>query len=501
MKFLYLVMLVGFLGLYSCGGNNSANSQDNPRPQNNVRTGGGSYQKIAKTPSPDRKISKLDLKIEIENGPPGSYYLMGIVTDRYFVADSTTARNGKLEFTNEEGKRPGVYLVYFPDRTTSFQVLLDADQEFTMKTSMADLVGNMKIKGSIDNELLYQSLVYEKSQTAALQEVSQAFSSNAVGSDIHNEFIEKHYKLAQDKLAFLRTLFKKAPESLFTAFKESGQNPALKYEFNADGTLTASYLNQLRKEYWDNVNFADDRLLFTPVASNKLERFYNKFLPQQPDSINLYSSRLVDQVLDYPEYFKYFANWITLKYEPTKTTLMDAEAVFVHMIQNYFTKERAFWQDSVASYGLQLRAHEMAQSLVGKIGPDVTATGPDGKSYSLMDLKADYIAVYMWNPECEHCQEQSPKLVEFYHEWKNKGFDIYGIVLDTEKQPWLDAIKKYGMTWTNVIDPTNRNIYAKYFVDNTPELYLLNPERKIIGKNLKVYQLSQVIEQDKANRN
>ena len=77
---------------------------------------------------------------------------------------------------------------------------------------------------------------------------------------------------------------------------------------------------------------------------------------------------------------------------------------------------------------------------------------------------------------------------------------MYGIVLDTDDAAWKRAIQSYGMAWTNVHDPTNRSIYAKYFVDNTPELYLLNPERTIIGKNLKVFQLEQVIEQDKANR-
>jgi hypothetical protein len=62
-------------------------------------------------------------------------------------------------------------------------------------------------------------------------------------------------------------------------------------------------------------------------------------------------------------------------------------------------------------------------------------------------------------------------------------------------------MKKYGMEgFTNVNDPTNKAIYATYFVDNTPELYVLNPDRKIIGKNLKVFQIDTVIERDKEER-
>ena len=116
---------------------------------------------------------------------------------------------------------------------------------------------------------------------------------------------------------------------------------------------------------------------------------------------------------------------------------------------------------------------------------------------SIYDMTAPYIIVYMYNPDCEHCQEQTPKLVRFYNEWKNKGVDVYAIAIDTDDQPWKDYIAKTGMTFTNVHDPTNRSIYAKYYVDQTPELYVLNPDRIIIGKNLKVNQVETIINRDK----
>ena len=139
----------------------------------------------------------------------------------------------------------------------------------------------------------------------------------------------------------------------------------------------------------------------------------------------------------------------------------------------------------------------MAASIVGKKGPNVTAKNPQGELKSLYDLKAPYLIVYMYNPDCEHCQEQTPKLVEFYKEWKNKGVDVYAIVLDTDQEKWSQYIAKTGMTFTNVFDPTNKAIYATYYVDQTPELYVLNPDRIIIGKNLKVNQIETIINRDK----
>lgn len=57
--------------------------------------------------------------------------------------------------------------------------------------------------------------------------------------------------------------------------------------------------------------------------------------------------------------------------------------------------------------------------------------------------------------------------------------------------------------WVNVRDPSNVSIYAKYFVDITPEIYILNKDRTIIGKNLKVEQIATIINRDQqkqANR-
>ena len=75
--------------------------------------------------------------------------------------------------------------------------------------------------------------------------------------------------------------------------------------------------------------------------------------------------------------------------------------------------------------------------------------------------------------------------MRLYQKWKGKGVDFYGIAVNTTEEEWKPFLKKYGFTFTNVFDPTNRAIYAKYFVDNTPELYVLDKDRTIIAKNLR----------------
>ena len=460
-----------------------------------------SYQLLSKSPDAGRKLEKPNIRVEIEGLGNGKCYLIGIFTEQFFRADSTMAAGGKVVFKNIEPYKPGFYYLMLPDNRTTVQMLIDADQTFTMKTKMTNLAGEMKVEGSLDNQLLYQTMKFENAQRPKFQNVSTQMRSHAKGTPEYIKLKAEQDQLGKERRDYLRKVFRENPNSLFTAFKEAGQNPDLEQMRKPDGTIdTAGYLYNYRRLFWANVNFDDPRLLYTPVIFNKLKKFINELTPQNPDSIRASSSFLVDQTLDHPEYYKYFANWITLNYEPTKTTLMDSEAVFVHMIQNYFTYERAFWSDSVEVHGLQLRAYEMSSSLVGQVGPDIKSTDPSGNTRSIFEMDANYIIVYMWNPECDHCAEQTPKLVEFYHQWKPKGIDVYGIAINTDDQAWRAAIKKYKMPWVNVYDPTNKTIYATYFVDNTPELYVLNPDRVIIGKNLKVDQIQTILERDMKKR-
>ncbi|MEZ5024554.1 MAG: TlpA disulfide reductase family protein [Chitinophagales bacterium] len=93
--------------------------------------------------------------------------------------------------------------------------------------------------------------------------------------------------------------------------------------------------------------------------------------------------------------------------------------------------------------------------------------------------------------------KESPKMVQFYKEWKNKGVEVFGIGLDTEQATWEKFVKDFGLdVFTNVYDPTNKAIYKKYYVDVTPEIYVLNKDRIIIGKNLDVEQIPEIIKRD-----
>jgi peroxiredoxin len=495
MKQLCLLLAATVL-LYACG-----DRQPEPtKPSTDTTQGSqGTYRSISEFKS---QATKPDIKVQIDGLSGGGYaYLIGTFLGQNFRADSAAVSvNGQLNFKADEPYHPGHYYLLLPNGS-NFQLLIDVNQQFSIRTNLSDLAGALSFEGSIDNDLLYQAIRFEESQRPGFAQISQQLQGLQAGTEAYRAVKDQQNKMLDERKAFLDDLFAKHPNTLFTQFKRAGQNPDVRDAFRPNGTMdTTRYTYLFRTRFWDGVDFNDERLLYTPVVSNKLKRYINELTVQQPDSIVAAAYFLVDQTIGKKEFFKYFANWIVINYDPKESTLMDAQAVFVRMIEKYFTYERAFWADSVEVYGLQLRAYEMSASLVGKKGPDVQAPDPSGKLRSIYEMTAPYIIVYMWNPDCEHCAEQTPKLVANYPNWKKDGIDVYGIAVNTEDDKWKAAIQKYRMPWVNVFDPTNKSIYGKYYVDNTPEVYVLNPDRTIIGKNLQVDQIMIIIDRDRQKR-
>jgi peroxiredoxin len=441
-----------------------------------------------------RQLESPDIRVTLAGASPEGALLIGQFAEQQYKAAQGVVDGNSVVFKQSEPFKPGHYYAYFTDGS-AMQMLIDEDQTFSLSGTRNGPFSGVQVEGSLDNQLLFETLAFEAGMADEFRLVTQGLGQLQAGSPGYVELEADRAALVAKREAFQDERFNKHPNSIYTAFKRAGRNPRLRDIRLTDGTLDeVAQVDGFREDFWNGVNFADIRLLNTPVIFNKLKRYITELTPQNANAIIKSSEMLMEKVLPHPEYFKFIANWITLQYEPGKTTVMDGAAIHVHMVQNYFTKERAFWSDSMTVYGLQQRADQMAYSLVGQQGPDITVPGIDGKPKRLYDLKKPYIAVFMFNPDCEHCIEETPKLVQVYEGLKNE-LDIYAIALDTEADKWKAFVKQYGLDkFTNVYDPTNRSIFKTYYVDNTPELYLLGPDRKIVSKNLKVTQLAQAIQ-------
>ncbi|TVR87269.1 MAG: DUF5106 domain-containing protein [Saprospirales bacterium] len=447
---------------------------------------------------------RVRIEVHVEGfNSGGTANLIGQVGENRYLADTAVIDGqGRFVFEREEPYREGLYTVALPTNRGFHVILSEGQMDVSLSTVNGRLIEDMEVgEGNLENQLLYINLKYERVNRNQIDSINRQMNRLEEGSPEHEAEREIRDRLAAERRAHVAFIDKHYPDKLFTRYKVGGQNPVVRDIMNEDGTPDRrKQAYYFRNEFWDNVDFSDPRLINTPIIINKVRRYMDELVPQNADSINKYASLLMERVLDYPEYYQFFANWITMNFDHRETTIMDPEAVYVHMIQNYFTEDRAFWADAATIQGLQMRASEKENSLVGMVGPDVRAKGPDGNIHSIFEMEADYIIIYMYNPTCENCKKETPQLLEWYREWHPEA-DVFAIAIDTDDREWKEYIDQANIhDWVNVFDPTNRAIYKTYYVNITPEIYVLNPDREIIGKNLKTFQLETIINRDKERR-
>jgi thiol-disulfide isomerase/thioredoxin len=449
-------------------------------------------------------VAAQSYKVSLQsNYKSGIAYLTHYAGSNLNVDDSAAINSKGLAVFQGKRKLPsGIYAIVFPGKKLTADFLIGKEQLISIKADTNDLM-KMQVMGSAEHILFqqYQQFVAKQGKLLNRERLAYNNASNAADSLLH----EKNYKNYNAGLNNYRnSLIKNKPQSMMAIILNAMKEPPFPTHVPVTRQDSIDNYQYYKSHYWDGITFMDDCVVRTPFFPAKLERYYREVMPQEADSIIKDVDYKLLLARNSPEMYKYLLNWLTDEYINPK--YMGQDAVFVHLFEKYHSKGLTSWLNEKQLETITRRAYMVMSNLVGEKAANLELLDTTGKISPLYDINADYTVVVFWDPNCGHCKEEVPRLDSFYKaNWKAKNVKIYAVMSEYDKEGWIKFIHKNDLKdWTHVYQtlqmikaeteaqkPSFRQLYD---ITQTPTLYLLDNEKRIVGKKLTLQQLNDLLQ-------
>ncbi len=422
------------------------------------------------------------------------------------VQDSAIVNSkGVAVFQGKDKVLPGVYSIVFPARRKLFDFLIANKQIINISIpDTSDIINSAVITGAEENGIFQQYQKYASAKGKLLQKELEAYKASTTKKD--STAHENKYKQINDELNIYRdNIIKDHPQSMLATLLISMKPVPVLYTHPKTHEDSVANFQYYKKHYWDGITFMDDRIIRTPFFLPKLEQYYRNVVSPVPDSIIKESDYMLLLARSSPEMYKFLLNWLTDEYIYPK--YMGQDAVFVHLFEKYHSKGVSSWLNKKQLKTISDRAYMLMANLIGEQAANLQMVDSSGKNVPLYNINSDYIVICFWDPTCGHCQKQVPRLDSIYNaKWKNEGVKMYGVLTETKDlEQWKKFIKDKNLgNWINVyetdaqrkiIQDSKQASYKQlYDVIQTPTLYLLDKDKKIIAKKLTMEQMDKVLD-------
>jgi peroxiredoxin len=441
---------------------------------------------------------KIDFKVK--GWKDTTVYLGYFQGDQTFIKDTARVNpTGDFSFEGSKALLQGIYILVL-DKTRMLDFVVGADQRFGFDMDNADMVKSMKVSGDEDNKLFFDYAQFDLVQRTKAEPLIKILRDSTLKDEDKKDAREAFRKISEDVIAYQTEMFKAHPTMMTSRYLKAQREvevpPAPKKD---DGTIDSTFQFRYYKEhYFDNFDLADDALNRLPKAmyAEKIKDYLDRLVIQHPDSITKEVNKLAAHVKKNPEAYKWTVWTCFSHYSNHK--IMGLDEVYVNIYDRYVaTGEMDFWLDKKAKQNIKDYVSKIRLSLIGHTAPNLIMQDQNFQPKSMYDIKKPYTILWIFDPDCGHCREETPKLVDFYTKYKTKfNIEVYAVSTDTSMKKMRDYIKEMKMDWVTVNGPRTYvgPHYKLYYAETTPTMYVIDDKHKIAAKKLGVEQLPDFFE-------
>jgi peroxiredoxin len=449
-----------------------------------------------------------NIQFRIDGWRDTTVYLGHYYGESTYIKDTAKVNSrGEFAFEGKKALPQGVYFLVL-DKNKIFELVVGTGQKFKIETNAADYVKNIKVSGDIDNKLFFENMNFNMERHREAEPHIKVMRDSVASEAAKKEARETFNRINDKVLAYQNSIITNHPGTITALIFKSSQpvkvpDPPKK----ADGTIDSSFqLRWYREHFFDNFDLSNEALLRMPrpVYSEKINEYLDKLFAPQADTITAAAFRVIEKARKTEETFKYAAWTAMLKYQQHE--IMGLDAVYVNIFDKYFANgQMDFWVSDKLKKNLADYANRLRKSLIGKTGPNLIMQDGSLQRRSLYDIKNRYTILYIFDPDCGHCKEETPKLVNFYNKNKTRfDVEVFAVSADTSLVKMKDYIRTTGMKWITVNGPrTYVGSYQDHYdAVTTPSLFILDEKKKIIAKKIPAEKLEEFfVQYERFHRN
>lgn len=374
-----------------------------------------------------------------------------------------------------------------------FSFTLDKSKEFSVEIYPN---GEFFVKGSPENDAYF---LYQK-ENKQCQTAMYYYKLRAQASPDSADILKKEINAVIDSFTtFQRQFFAAYPENLISVVSE-GMNQSAPSYFFENGKLKEGmqqeYQTYYRKHYWDKFHFNDIRVLYTPYFINQYNTYITEIANQQTDSVCVAIDEFIQKADSKGgrEYADYVIAWYLDKFAAMPFSFN--QIVYTYIVNKYLDRASGYLMPSVIEFHKQ-NVEKIKPFLPGNTLPNIRLLDFNGVAHSLYSLKNNYTVLYFFSSLCESCKKDLDDLKDFYKHFKQE-YDVEIYSIDIEPDYAICKARQEADPYPWIVTHATAEELSKYNfnLDHTPQLFILDKNKKIINQTAIYKHVQRSIEND-----
>ncbi|MBD3903611.1 thioredoxin family protein [Chryseobacterium sp. Ch-15] len=292
------------------------------------------------------------------------------------------------------------------------------------------------------------------------------------------------------KLELLKDVQKKFPSptlDLYTKLEEK-KNIKIPESLEERKKIQANFLSDL--------DLNDRRIQILPNSYQFLNKYFN-ILPIDNENYKIAVDKLLKvQNCDSKNYL-FYLKWIfkNLEYNSQK----EMNDTYKYTFNTYLNDMKCVNKNETFYKSIAAKLSALEAVPIGSMIANSEMQKLDKTLVNLSDIyaKSKYTFVMFYDPDCVHCQQETPGIVDYIVSLRNSGTDIQSVAyLNTpDDKKWQSFVQEKGLqNWVNVKSKNNDRKYVeKLEISSNPSFLLLDSEGKVLLKKYNQQEIAKIL--------